>query len=192
MNVQVDITKQDVVEFNLYHHSRSPSSKRTKWALTLPGFLWSGFWLVLSLLSETPEETVLALMPLWLGGFAYIAVILLSWRRGVARQVGKYLAEGENKGLFGPRQVLLTPEGITETGELQTSTINWRAGEKIVVLPDCAYVYLNAVAAYIIPKRAFASEPGFDAFIGAAQDYHAQAVTDAASNLSNPLRAPAR
>ena len=177
MKVEIDITEQDVIDFNVYHHSRSPSSRRTKWALTLPGFLWSGFWLMLCLLSETPSESAMTFMPLWLGGLGYIAVLLLSWRRGVARQVRRYLAEGTNKGLFGPRQVLITPEGITETGALQTSTVNWQMVERIVVLPNCAYVYINAVAAHIIPKRAFVGDVEFNEFINAAKDFHAQAAS---------------
>src|SRR5688572_10114552 len=105
MEIQIDITEKDLIDFNLYHLSHSPTMQRQRWVLLLPGLLWSGFWLGLAALSEEPLRTAKALLPLIMGGPLYIATFLLLWRRSVSRQIQKHLAEGKNKGIFGPHKV---------------------------------------------------------------------------------------
>ena len=99
MEILVDVTKQDVIDFNVYHQQHSRIAQRTRWAVSLPGFLWAGFWLLLCALSETEDfwHSARVLMPLWMGGLLYAATILFAWRWGMARQIDKILAEGKTK-----------------------------------------------------------------------------------------------
>ena len=62
-------------------------------------------------------------------------------------------SEGQNRGLLSRHRVTISPEGVTESGEFgQTSTM-WRAVERIAVADEHAYIYTNALAAIIVPRR---------------------------------------
>ena len=78
--------------------------------------------------------------------------------------------------MFGRHRVTISPHGIAESGEFGESTTAWQAVECVVSAEEYAYVYLNALAAIIVPRRAFDSPAEFDEFVRAAQRYHETVV----------------
>lgn len=171
MEVQFTLTKQDLIDFNLYHLSHSPTVKRQRIGLLLPGLLWSLFWLWVSIDDDKTWQNILTLKPLIIGGFLYIATLLLLWRWSVKRQLQRLLDEGENKGLFTPQRVILSEEGIATIDELSTYTAKWQTVEKIIATDDCIYLYVNAVSAVIVPKRFFANDAAFGDFVRQAREF---------------------
>lgn len=176
MEIQTDITNKDLIDFNLYHLSHSPTIKRQRLILLLPGLMWSGLWLGLSALGKEPLRTAKALMPLIMGGPLYIVMLLVMWRWSLSKQIQKHLAEGENKGVFGPQKIILSADGVADIGELSQSTTHWKAVERVTATDDCLYIYVNALAAVIVPKRFFPTDTAFEDFVKKAKEYHAQAV----------------
>ena len=53
--------------------------------------------------------------------------------------------------------------------------ILWSAIVRIDTSPKYAFIYLNPVNAYIIPRHAFATDAEFHAFVDLAQRYFADA-----------------
>jgi len=177
VEIQTNITEQDLIDFNLYHLSHSPTAKRQRLVVTfLPGLMWSGLWLVLSAFSKHPLETMKALIPLIMGGPLFVLLNFVMWRWSLSRQIQKQLAEGENKGALGPRKIIISPNGLAEISELSQSTTHWEAVEKIVATDDCLYIYLSALSAAIVPKRFSPDATSFEEFGKTAKEYRAQAA----------------
>ncbi|MCL4787363.1 MAG: YcxB family protein [Verrucomicrobia bacterium] len=59
----------------------------------------------------------------------------------------------------------------------QTSTA-WQAVERVANTGDHAFVYTSAMAAIIVPRRAFSSAAEFDQFVRAASDYNVKAKAE--------------
>jgi hypothetical protein len=84
-------------------------------------------------------------------------------------------SEGRNDGLFGHHRVEISPEHVTEFNPHGQTSSTWRAVEQVAATEDHAYIYINAMAALIVPRRAFASPAEFDEFVRTARNYHAAA-----------------
>lgn len=181
MTVEYEMTPDDWVAFNLYHHRRSPTARRRylrSW------FFAAGVWLLGCLalwhLADrgrgTPLQTFLALLPLFIAVPIYLVWYPWAYRRNLRRTVAGMVSEGRNRRLFGRHRVTISPRGIAECGEFGESTTAWQAVERVVSAGEYAYVYLNAVAAIVVPRRAFADPEEFDKFVRTAQEYHDSAA----------------
>jgi hypothetical protein len=112
-----------------------------------------------------------------LGLFAAVYAVIYPWRyrTHVGKLMKKLLAEGENKGLIGPRRLSITPESLNGATAFGESVTKWTAVEKIVVVEEYAYIHTGAMSAFIIPKRAFADDRAFQTFVETAERYRHEA-----------------
>jgi hypothetical protein len=181
MTVEYELTEGDLNAFNLYHHFHSPTARRQYlrawYAPALIMFvIWLGIWYLADRERGTPEQTTLDLLPLFSGVPIFLVFFPWWYRRKVSQIIAGMIGEGKNRGLLGRHQVSISPDGINESGEYGQTLTVWRAVERVVRDKEYAFVYLNALAAIIIPLRAFDDSAGFEGFVGAAANYHAQAV----------------
>lgn len=181
MTVEFELTPDDWVAFNLYHHRRSPTARRRylrSWLF--PAAVWLLGCMVLWYLADrgrgTPLQTFLALLPLFVAAPIYLLWYPWAYRRNLEKIVAGMVSEGTNRQLFCRHRVTISPDGIAESGEFGRSTTTWQAVERVVADGEYAYVYLNALAAIIVPRRAFANPAQFDEFVRTAQQYHNSAV----------------
>ena len=174
MEIQTEITRQDVIDFNIYHHARSRMARGPWGCFLVSCLLWLAFLLFGCLRSAHPWQTAKAIAPLW-SFFPLVLLLLLFRRFWVAHVANRMLGEGKNQGLFGVKRVRISPESFQEAGEWQTTATDWQAVERIETSPQAAYVYVNAVSAFIIPRRCFAEEAAFHEFVRLARQYQAEA-----------------
>ena len=179
MTAEYEITRDDLSAFNLYHHRHSPTARRhyrRSWLLpAFIGFLICSGIGYLANDGRGPWRTFLDLLPL----FSFVPMYLLyfpwAYRRTLRKNVAGMVSEGQNRGLFSPHRVTISPEGVTSSSELEQTSTAWRAVERVVASPTHAYIYTNALAAVIVPQRAFASPAEFEEFIRTARDYYENA-----------------
>ena len=181
MTAEYEFTKDDLIAFNLYHHRHSPTSRRQyRRAWFVPAYLWLflciGIWYVDDLKRGEPLRTFLDLLPLFCGVPLYLLYFPWAYRRNLRKIVAGMVSEGQNRGLFGRRRVTISLEGVTETGEFGQTTRTWRGIERVTETEDYVYIYANAVAAFIVPSRAFAGPSEFEEFVRAARGYHEKFV----------------
>jgi hypothetical protein len=181
MTAEYEITKKDLSAFNLYHHRHSPTARRhylRSWFV--PPVVWllvcAGIWYLADRERGTPLRTFLDLLPLFSGVPLYLLYFPWAYRRKLRKIVAGMVSEGQNRGLFGRHRVAISEGGITESGEFGQTSTAWRAVERVARNSDYAFVYTNALAAIIIPRRAFAAPTEFEEFVRAASDYHERAV----------------
>ncbi len=181
MTAEYEITKDDLSAFNLYHHRHSPTARRQylrSWFV--PAFLgllvFSGLWYLADRERGTPLRTFLDLLPL----FSFVPLYLLyfpwAYRQKLSKIVAGMVGEGQNRGLFSRHRVTISPEGVTDSTELGQTTTAWRAVERVAAADEHAYIYTNALAAVIVPRRAFARPSDFEEFVRTARELHVKAV----------------
>jgi len=179
MELQYEITLDDLVTFNKYHIRHSPTCRRSYW-WNLVGMIVA-FVLVAVLVGAlygTPIATAI-----------HLAILLpLSWplwhliyRVTVARRLRKLYREGENRGLAGIHLIRIDAEGLAGTSQAGESKLKWVIVERIVEDNNHLYIYVSAVSAIVIPKRAFQDEHHIQAFRDEARRLKAegQAATQA-------------
>jgi hypothetical protein len=86
------------------------------------------------------------------------------------------VSEGKNQGLFGRHRVTISTEGVSEVSEDRQTSTTWRTVEKVAATGEHAYIYINAIAAIILPRRGFASTSDFEEFVRTARSYHDKAM----------------
>lgn len=173
LNVRFEMTKEDLIEFSLWHQSQSRSivSRRRRIVVVFGGLgILLGVFKLLK--PELPDYV-------WVGSGALLLlapILPIRIRQASRTLLQKMMDEGANRGLVGRREVSITPLELANVGDLTSVTIRWPAIERIAVTDGALYCYWNAAGAVIIPRRAFASPAEFDAFVEAARRYQTDAA----------------
>jgi hypothetical protein len=161
MTLEYEIALDDVVAFNLYHfdHSRVARRNRNLARYGVPVFLG----LLVAAIDFPPSPVPIVA---WILG-AVLFVIIWPWieRRITRRYVTRFFLEGQNKAMFGKHTLKVLPDSIVETSEHGETSVSWDAVEKIVKTDDMIYIYGSAVAAFLVPRRAFQTEEAFNEFL---------------------------
>jgi hypothetical protein len=181
MIAEYEITKDDLTAFNLYHHRHSPTIRRQylrSWLVPAVFGLMvcSGIWYLADQKRGTPLRTFLDLLPL----FSFVPIYLLyfpwAYRRKLRQTIESMTGEGRNRELFSRHRIVISPEGVTDSSELGQTSTAWRAVERVVTTEAHAYIYINALAAVIVPRRAFADAAEFEKFVRIAREHQENAV----------------
>ena len=180
MTAEYELAIGDLEAFNLYHQFHSPTACRHYYrAWFIPTFVWMlvciSIWYLADKDRGTPLRTFLDLLPLFSGPPIYLAIFPWWYRRKVRKTVAGMVSEGKNCGLFTLHRVTISPQDITDASEQSQSSTSWRAVERIVAADDHAYIYTNALAAIIVPRRAFAGASEFEEFVRTAKELHEKA-----------------
>lgn len=154
MDLEYELTKQDYIDFNIYHMTSSVTMKRS---LFIQRFIIPIIFLVLPIFLIKITD-----IPLW---YWYSVFIILSvlWVvfykkfliKSVERRISKILDEGKTTGILGVHHFSFTEEGIVDKTEFSETKYN--VIEKVVESEKHIFIYVSAVMAYIIPIRIFNS-----------------------------------
>lgn len=154
MNLEYEITKQDYIDFNIYHMTHSVSMKRS---LFIQRFIFPIIFLILPILLVKITD-----IPLWYW-FSVFTISSVLWvifypkflRKSVERKISKLLEEGKTTGIIGKHSFSFTEQGIVDRTEF--SETKYSLFEKVVESETHILIYVSAVMAYIIPIRIFHS-----------------------------------
>lgn len=154
MNLEYQITKQDYIDFNIYHMTHSVTMKRSLFIqrFTFP-IMFLAFPIFLIKITD---------IPLWYWSSVCIISSIL-WivfypkflKRSVEKRISKILEEGKTTGIIGNHSFSFTEEGIVDKTEFSETKYNLI--EKVVESETHIFIYVSAVMAYIIPTRVFHS-----------------------------------
>jgi YcxB-like protein len=181
MTAEYEITQDDLSAFSIYHHFHSPTARRQylrSWFVPAPMLLLAciGIWYLADRERGTPLRTFLDLLPLFSVVPLYLIYFPWAYRRKVWKIIAGMTSEGHNRGLFSHHQVTISPERITDTSDLRQSSTAWRAVERVATNGDYAFVYVSALSAIIVPRRAFTTPTGFEEFVRMASRYREKGV----------------
>jgi hypothetical protein len=178
VKIRFETTIDDVVALNHYHATHSPTSVR---ALRI----WQGMPLILGLFVTTalalligsPESAIGGgITSIVLGG-AWVLVAPYVYHARVARTVRSALSESTNNGTIGPHELELTGGGLVHRNSYVESRVNYSTLEPVVT-DGYTFIYMNALAAHVIPHAAV-TESDPDEFVAALRQKIAGTPSDA-------------
>lgn len=157
MKVEYELSKKDVIDFNIYHAKNSDVFKKSwflqKYIIPII-FILASFMIAriidVPLLYSIITFSILAV--LWVVFYPKFFISEMMTR------ISKLLDEGKNVDLLGKHIVTVNEEGLIEKLENTESIVKWSGVEKIVSTDSHYYIYLSSISACIIPKRAFEDE----------------------------------
>lgn len=157
MKFQYELTKQDYIDFNIYHIRNSGTLKRT---LFIQRYVIAVIYLFIPFILVKVTD-----IPLWywLSAFTITAVLWVTFYpkyfvSGTIKRILKMLDEGRNKDMLGKHIFTVNEEGIIEESENGESKINWSGVEKVIETEKHIFIYISSISAYIIPKSTFEDE----------------------------------
>lgn len=171
--VRFEFTQADFIGFNLYHHKHSPATRAIKVRAMGLILAYGAAALIFKFLQPNFSEILWCVAA---GSVLHALIFPAAFQRSLRRNVERMLSEGKNKGLLGQKEIALTPAEVRTTGSMGMTAIAWLAVERVVVDGDALYIYISAVSAIVVPRRAFAQEAEFEAFVETARKYLAEAA----------------
>jgi hypothetical protein len=160
MRLRYENTANDFVAFNAFHLAQSPSYKRSIAIYTCVFGLATGlavFFLAkstsLEIVKSLPEESkiLVAAVQAILVVAIYALLLPRVLRRSTMRQARKLLAEGQNKLFLCEHRVEITDDGLVTWSPYGESRVRWEAVERVQRTEPHTFLYVSAVAAFIIP-----------------------------------------
>ncbi len=170
MQINYELTKQDYIDFNLYHISYSKTSRQ---ALFIQRYITSLIFLlapfVVARFTEIPLEY-------WLVTFAITYLLWVFFypkyfKRVVGKRVSKMVDEGKNVDLLGYRTVTIDAEGLHSKSDVSESTIKWSSVENVVETKEHIFIYVSAISAHIVPFRIFETDKDKEEFLKVLHDF---------------------
>lgn len=175
MTVEFEQTLDDILALN-YSVNRALAHKPPAWMWFFFGATGT---LTLSLavgLALTPDLADLAFLPLVGAALSVLGLALvasLPWlnRWLVRRAVLKLTGQARNLNLTGLRRVTITPQFLVWASPVTQAISRWIGVEKVLVEDDCLFIFVSAMSAYVLPRRAFNSEQHFREYAALAEKY---------------------
>ncbi|MBN2174652.1 MAG: YcxB family protein [Bacteroidales bacterium] len=149
MEVKVELNWKDYLAFNKYIFIR----KRIKNSFLI-ATIFVLLWLFI-LNYNKPFDVLLLLVEAIIFFAAWAVLIFIIFLLNFYR-IKKI--PGKNGAILGAKTYSLTDEGFKETGENLESIVKWIGIKKVVESGDYIYVFVDRMAAYIIPVRYFDSQ----------------------------------
>ena len=156
MEINVEITRKDFIGFNKYYYLKKGLKKRLMIYLiviiVLPLIMSIGrtFDLFDILIDMVMTAFIFGLIYFGLG---YLSINL----------TGKL--PSSNGSIIGKRKYIITNNGFVEESENNTNIQNWNSIKSIEQNREMIFIFVDKIAAYIIPKRYFKSQERVDEFI---------------------------
>ena len=177
MEVEYELTPEDVSAFHAYYRKHPPASRRRLdpvaglviWFMCAiyGGALFAAFAL------GVESFWVPILIGAWAG--AITASIFDIWHRKwvASRMSRRSLEHGRDaEKVLGWARVGLDAQGIHVTSQFSSCLYLWNGIEKIATTDEHIFFYVTTMSAQVVPLRAFAEGRAFDAFADMAKRYH--------------------
>jgi hypothetical protein len=170
MQIEYDLSPDDLLYFQRYHWRHSPALQR-QYRL---GFIASPLLGFLAGVTLVGWERPLV----WIGVFMTAAVFyaaVYGWcvRRSLRSTISAVLAEGKNRGVLGRHTIELRPDGLREATDVNDTVHTWRGVERIEADEHFIFIYTQAMMAHGIPRRAFSTPEEAERFLAIARERHA-------------------
>ena len=176
MEVEYDLTPEDLTALQRYHRHNAAHRPQPQWGLAnLFGLAVFGVSVLTTMLfymlaGNNMAEGAFLVIPYVAFGAALAVLGMMVYRRLTTSQLPRQvLRQGRNsEKFFGWRRVSIDAEGIRNTSDFAASTYLWRGIDKIGATLDHAFFYINTATAVVVPCRAFADDRAFKEFVDAA------------------------
>jgi hypothetical protein len=163
MKIQIEITIDDMVAFNLYHYENSRFLMRT--TKFLHYFLYGvAFFILGDVLIDIYQGR---------NHNAFLRILYVVIFIGMLPLLQKFLyplfikgmfKEGKNRGTLGSHEIRIGEDAIVDETDSGTQIVKWQAVEKVAKTEKYIIIYISSVSAQIIPRRSFLNDNSYEEF----------------------------
>lgn len=170
ISVTMELSEDDALAMNL-HCIRSSGTIRARRRKTLIISIFVTITCMMGVYSSDAPMEFLPWVSIFLG--VYWFLILRAITRNPRTVVRSMLREGQNRGLFGPRVVTITPRDVRELWRNGESRWHWEIIERVEATRDYVFILTSAHGGLPVPRRAFDSDAEFQRFADTSRRFHA-------------------
>jgi len=175
MKIVYDVSLDDMVEFQYFHILNSPAGKK---------MLTEGqWWESILFLGFTLGVSWALLSTFWFWNAAVPVIVVAAYmlhrrfpqraEQRIREHALAMVTEGDNSGILGRHEMVLTEDGIEEKTEVGGQSNDWGSIDRIVTDGDTTYIYVGPLWAHILPKKGVV-EGNYNLFVSALKsDHHA-------------------
>ena len=156
MEIKIEITREDFLEFNKYVLLKN----RLKRGFVI-ATIFILFWVII-LNYNKPLDLFSIIIELIIFYLGWGILIFLLYKINFQRI--KKLPD-QNGAILGNKTYIIQDDGFKEITESSETLTNWNGIKKITETKDYIYVFVDKIAAYIIPKRYLNEEKERNQFI---------------------------
>lgn len=164
MEIEYELTAEDVVAFNLYHVKHSKVGKNSlQWQRYISPLIFLLFAYFLSIFTDMPRGPLF--VTFILTAIFWVILYPKYFYYHITRQVSKMLKAGKNEGLVGHHSMKMNKTGINDKSAVDETNVHWAQVKNLIEDAEYFYIYTSTVSAYIIPKRDVYSVDGFKIYV---------------------------
>jgi len=175
MEVEYSLSPDDLVAFHQYDPRRATSAAGTSRGSQLVAMLLAmgclGALALAGIAVVAGRWSSQILHLLLLGLLAGVAAVPILFRERLLSSYTRWYYRHAGSQYFSPQRLKLTPEALIISSAAAETTTRWEGIERITVTHDYAFFFNSQNSAFLLPRRAFANEQDFLAFVEAAQRY---------------------
>jgi hypothetical protein len=161
MEINIDLTRDDYADFNKYYFLKKGLKKRIYLVFVV------AFILPFIINSGRPFDFLTYLTNVIIAGLVfgliYIGGMTLALKR--TRKL-----PSDNGSILGMKKFIITDEGLIEESESNKNLQKWKSIKSIETNDNSVFIFVDNVAAYVIPKRFFKDEAEQQNFIKTIED----------------------
>ena len=164
MEIEYELTEQDVIAFNLYHVKHSKVGKSSlQWQRYISPLIFLLFAYLLSIFTDFPAGPLIVT-------FGLISILWIIYYPKyfyfhIKRQVTNMLKSGKCAGLVGKHSMKMNKSGIVDSTSAEDTKVQWSGVHVLIEDAEHFYIYTGAASAYIIPKRDVYSVDGLKMYV---------------------------
>lgn len=163
MELNYELTKEDYVDFNMYHVK---NSKETKKAVFIQRYVISLMFLIIPIviwiLKKETFNIIYVICPLfWI---MWILFYNKAFDRSITKKINRMLDKSINSGLIGMHNITIDNGELIEKTSNGYIKNNIRDINEIQETKDHIFIYISNNNAYVIPKRTFKSKEKLNNF----------------------------
>jgi hypothetical protein len=169
MKIEYNLSKEDWINFNMYHSRNSKTNKM--WILTLRLFIFVMLLILnglvlFSFFFTSKEFGLLEIaFPIVVDSVGILYIIFLQKLASsrVRRVIKKMIEEGKNE-FLGKQSIEINDEFLLRKTKVSEMTVHWLGIERIAQDDKYVFIYDSALSAFIVPKKAFKNKKEMDLF----------------------------
>ena len=150
LEVEYEVTLEDVTQFALHHHRTSPTLKRRRRLLRLG--MAALLIVIATVVGAVAKAPVLGMVGL-VFAVAFYWMFPRRYERGLRDTVAKMYSEGKNLDVLGKTRLVLDDAFILESTPTRDVRTRWNAVEAMVETETHVFVYVTGSTALVVPKR---------------------------------------
>ena len=158
MKLTYEVTIEDIINFNVYHHLNSETERKRRLREKVFFVLWTLLIYFIFNYNNISYKSFAIFIPVFLFG-AFMIFLSKKYRIWlVKRQTKSLLNEGDNIGFIGNHTLEISDNILTFVNQQVTSQINLATLVKVVQNERYVYIYTNSISAIVIPKEYLSDE----------------------------------